>query len=96
MQSTIPCCKCGLPVVEFTVPNEAWNTIARGNGPETNQEYLCLNCFATIAAAEIKRLQGELRRARERIWRAQFTKADFHAETERLVAPKAAEAAEEK
>jgi len=56
--SQIPCCKCGGPVVEFSVPNDAWNTIVRKDGPETNQEYLCLGCFAEAAANEIERLRA--------------------------------------
>ncbi len=54
--STIPCCKCGGELVEFTVPNEVWNTIVRDDGCETDQEYLCLKCFAVIAAEKIERL----------------------------------------
>ena len=57
--SEIPCCKCGGDVKEFSVPNEAWNVIVRKGGPETDQEYLCLNCFARCAADYIERLQDE-------------------------------------
>ena len=55
--SEIPCCKCGGPVVEFSISNEVWNRLVRKGGPETDQEYLCIDCFAGIAAAEIERLQ---------------------------------------
>lgn len=44
--STVPCCLCKGPVIEFSVPNEVWNRIVRGGGPETDQEYLCVGCFA--------------------------------------------------
>ena len=63
--STIPCCKCGGRVVEFTVPNKAWNTIIRGDQGETDQEYLCLKCFAEIAAVKIGQQQGKLHRVRD-------------------------------
>ncbi len=58
-RSDIPCCKCGGPVIEFSIPNAAWNTIIRDNDPATDQEYLCLNCFADIAAEKIERLREE-------------------------------------
>lgn len=51
---------------------------------------------AGVAAAlnvEVERLREELRKARERIKRAQFTKADFDVETEQLVTGTAARAA---
>lgn len=53
--TSTPCCKCGGSVVEFSIPNSAWNTIIRGDGGETDQEYLCLTCFAEIAAKKIER-----------------------------------------
>ena len=56
--SDIPCCKCGGPVVEFSVPNEAWNTVIRNNGPETDQEYLCVKCFALVAADRLNTAQA--------------------------------------
>jgi hypothetical protein len=43
--STIPCCLCGGPVEEFSIPNSAWNHIVRKDGPETDKEYLCWSCF---------------------------------------------------
>lgn len=55
----IPCCRCKGHVVEFSVSNEAWNTIVRRNGPETDQEYLCLECFAGLAVDEIEQLRQE-------------------------------------
>jgi len=55
--SEVRCCKCDGVVTEFTIPNKTWNTVVRKNGPETNREYLCIQCFADIAAAEIERLQ---------------------------------------
>lgn len=59
-KSDIPCDKCQGPVVEFSVPNEAWNTIIREHGRETDQEYLCLNCFAKAAAERILVLEAQL------------------------------------
>ncbi len=59
--SDILCFRCSAPVVEFSIPNAAWNTIVRDNGPETDQEYLCLDCFAGIAAEKIGWLGDELR-----------------------------------
>jgi hypothetical protein len=44
--STIPCSRCGGPVIEFTVPNHIWNAVVRKGGPETDKEYLCAQCFA--------------------------------------------------
>lgn len=63
--STIPCCKCGGMVVEFSVPNEAWNIIVRKGGSETDQEYLCLDCFARCAASELRTAREKIDRLRE-------------------------------
>lgn len=52
----ILCCKCGGEVIEFSVDNESWNTIVRQDGREHDQEYLCINCLALIAATELRRL----------------------------------------
>ena len=65
--SGTPCCKCGGPVIEFSLPNEAWNTIIRDDGSETDQEYLCLTCFAEIAAEKLRRLTTEVKALREGI-----------------------------
>lgn len=43
--SEISCCKCGGEVNEFVVPNELWNIVMRPDGHETNQEYLCFDCW---------------------------------------------------
>ncbi len=51
--SDVPCCRCHGPVIEFSIPNELWNIIVRNRGPETNKEYLCLDCFACVAAEKI-------------------------------------------
>lgn len=58
--SDVPCCRCGGPVVEFVVPSKSWNTIIRNNGPETSWEYLCLDCFAIIAAEKIAKMRSTL------------------------------------
>ncbi len=58
--SDVPCCRCKRQMVEFYVPNEAWNTITRGGGKKTDQEYLCLNCFVEAASDRIKHLQLEI------------------------------------
>jgi len=57
--STIPCCKCGGEVVEFSVPNNLWNIVMRKNG-ETDQEYLCFDCWNKILFIEITRLTNLL------------------------------------
>jgi DNA-directed RNA polymerase subunit RPC12/RpoP len=46
--STIPCSNCGGRVQEFSVANELWNKVVRKNGKETNREYLCIWCFASL------------------------------------------------
>lgn len=43
--SDIPCCECGGPVVEFSIPNELWNRVMRPDGHETDKEYLCYSCW---------------------------------------------------
>ncbi len=57
--SEVPCCRCGGPVIEFSINNRSWNTIIRDDGPETNQEYLCFQCFAEIAAHTIRHARQE-------------------------------------
>lgn len=52
----LPCNECGGPAPEYTVPNEAWNTIIRHENPEGPGEYICLNCFANIAAESVRGL----------------------------------------
>ena len=44
-ESNIPCYLCGGKVIEFTIPNDIWNTVMRLNYKETNQEYICINCW---------------------------------------------------
>jgi len=56
-ESEIPCCRCGGVVVEFSVPHDAWNILIRDDGKETDQEYLCLECFARLAAEKVKQLR---------------------------------------
>ena len=56
-KSEHPCSKCGGEVVEFTVDNEAWNTIIRRDGKEHDNEYLCVRCFGKLAADKVKRLR---------------------------------------
>jgi hypothetical protein len=43
--SEIPCARCGGDVVEFTVPNEVWNTVVRLDAPEGDDEYICEECY---------------------------------------------------
>lgn len=43
--STVPCVLCRGVVFEFSVPSELWNAVVRRGGPETDKEYLCVNCF---------------------------------------------------
>jgi hypothetical protein len=58
--STIPCCKCGGPVVEFTVPNDIWNAVIRRGGHETDQEYLCMDCWYKALRAYLADTQPNL------------------------------------
>src|SRR5690606_39576690 len=52
--STIPCCKCGGVVVEFSVPNDVWNKVVRRDGPETDQEYLCEGCYRDAVSEYVR------------------------------------------
>ena len=66
----LPCAKCGeLVLREFVVPNDAWNTIIRKNGPETNQEYLCASCFGAEAVGYVYQLQRDIERLKEELKR---------------------------
>lgn len=58
--SEVPCCRCGGPVVEFTIANADWNTIIRPAGIEHENEYLCVECFGAVAAGRIRLLRDEL------------------------------------
>jgi len=63
-----PCARCGGAAPEFTVPNDAWNTIIRDDGREGPGEYLCLSCFATAAADKIRHLKAESVKLRQHIF----------------------------
>lgn len=43
--STVPCARCGGVCVEFTVPNDVWNTVVRLGGKEGDDEYICEACY---------------------------------------------------
>lgn len=43
--SVIPCSRCGGEVEEFVIPNDIWNKVIRNNGPESDNEYICVNCW---------------------------------------------------
>lgn len=43
--SGIPCSDCAGDVVEFTVPNDIWNSVMRPDGKEGDREYLCVSCW---------------------------------------------------
>lgn len=43
----ICCSNCRGEVMEFSIPNDIWNFVVRKNGRETNNEYLCENCWFT-------------------------------------------------
>ena len=43
--SGIPCARCGGSCVEFTVPNDVWNTVIRLGGKERDDEYICEVCY---------------------------------------------------
>lgn len=52
--SEIPCYRCKGEVHEFSVPNELWNLVIRKGGKETNQEYLCFDCWNDILLEYVK------------------------------------------
>lgn len=54
MVSSIPCCLCKGPVMEFSVPSDVWNAVVRRHGPETDKEYLCVVCFHKAVAAYVR------------------------------------------
>lgn len=43
--SLIPCASCDGEVIEFSIPNDIWNRVIRIDGYESDDEYLCINCF---------------------------------------------------
>ena len=59
--SHLPCAACGESCQEFSVPNAAWNTLIRDDGREGWGEYLCLACFANIAAGKLRAARAALR-----------------------------------
>jgi hypothetical protein len=42
-----PCSNCGGEVIDYSIPNDVWNKVVRGQtgGRETENEYLCIWCF---------------------------------------------------
>ena len=58
--SEVPCCKCHGEVIEFTVPNELWNAVMRPDGCETDQEYLCFDCWNKELLAVLKALINDV------------------------------------
>lgn len=45
------CSNCGGEAVEFSVPSPVWNKVVRSQtgGRESENEYLCVWCFADMA-----------------------------------------------
>lgn len=60
--SSIPCARCGGPVVEFSVGNETWNMMVRLGGPERDDEYMCEACFRKCVEDFLGSTQGQQRR----------------------------------
>lgn len=64
----IPCCKCGGVVIdEFSVPSELWNAVMRPDGHETDQEYLCFECWNGALNVYITRLRSLVTELKEGI-----------------------------
>lgn len=43
--STVPCARCGGEVIEFSIPNDIWNKVVRIDGHESDDEYICVDCW---------------------------------------------------
>jgi hypothetical protein len=43
--STIPCARCGGEVIEFSIPNDIWNKVIRADTEESDNEYICVDCW---------------------------------------------------
>lgn len=56
--STIPCARCGGKCVEFTVPNDVWNTVVRRGGKESDDEYLCEACYRIAVERFVRSASG--------------------------------------
>lgn len=54
--SGIPCNRCGGDVVEFSIPNDIWNRVIRGDGKERDDEYICIDCWFGALRGFIERL----------------------------------------
>lgn len=59
--SGTPCAICRGPVIEFSVPNDVWNTIVRHDKPSTDKEYLCTVCFNHAVAKYHRRQEWRTR-----------------------------------
>ena len=46
--SSLPCERCGGPVVEFSIDNDIWNSVMRPDGHESNNEYICYSCWKEL------------------------------------------------
>jgi len=57
----IPCNRCGGNVIEFSVPNDIWNTVIRQDGHERDDEYICHACWYK----SIRQHLSELKRQNE-------------------------------
>jgi hypothetical protein len=69
LPSKVPCCRCGGEVVEFHIDNADWNLLVRGDGPEHDQEYLCIRCFGAVAAETASAFREERDAAIEELYR---------------------------
>lgn len=68
--SSVPCCVCQGPVVEFVRSNEEWNATMRPDGLEHDKEYLCASCYMNALAARAESAEAALaesERAGERL-----------------------------
>ena len=91
--SQLPCVKCNMKMSEFVIASPDWNTIIRGGGHETDEEYICVACFGKIAADRIRGLCNQLAAAKaavldqnERHKQAMEVLRNRIAEVERIVA----------
>ena len=81
--SQIPCHDCKGPVIEFSIANELWNMLIRENGPETDSEYLCINCFALRVVDLLNHKNCEVESLNKRLFLKDFKIAQLEAQLKR-------------
>lgn len=58
--STVPCCQCHGPVVEFSRSNAEWNATMKPGGHETDREYLCAACYMNRLATRAETAEARV------------------------------------